>query len=157
MSDPYNSNGLPDPPRADPANAAPARPALARARSVQRARRAEAPLGEVFERGLVAWNALALAAIFALLIFGVVRGGLGSFFFFGWPFLLALAIRFWVPNSPVCLIARGLTALWSLPLLLQFLRYVEAGIAPSKTLFLLTMVILLTLNAIFLKPAEPLD
>lgn len=152
MSDPYNSNGLPDPPRADAASGAPAR-----ARQSRRPRRAEAPLGEVFERGLVAWNALALAAVLAMLIFGGGRGGLGGFFFFGWPFLLALAVRWWVSNPLACLIARGLTALWSLPLLLQFVRYAQVGISTPKTSFLLAMVILLALNAIFLKPAQARD
>lgn len=152
MSDPYNSNGLPDPPRADAAGGAPVR-----MRPVRRPRRVEAPLAEAFERGLLAWNALALVALPVLPIFTGGRGGLSGFFFFGWPFLLALAVRFWVSSSLACLIVRGLTVLWSLPLLMQFVRYAQAGIPAPKTLFLLTMVILLALNAIVLKPAEPRD
>lgn len=152
MSDPYNSNGLPDPPRADAAGGAPVRMRPARG-----PRRAEAPLGEVFQRGLIAWNALALVALPLLPIFAGGRSGLSGFLFFGWPFLLALAVRFWVSSALACLIVRGLTALWSLPLLMQLVAYAQAGIPAPKTLFLLTMAILLALNAIFLEPAEPRD
>lgn len=99
MSDPYKSNGLPDPSRADAACGAPAS-----ARQSLRPRRAKAPPGEMFGRGLVAWNALALAVVLVMLVFG---GSLGGFFFFAWPFLLALAVRLWVSNPLACLIARG--------------------------------------------------
>ncbi|WP_157476430.1 hypothetical protein [Lysobacter sp. Root690] len=148
MSDPYNSNGLPDPVRPDrPASARPINPRRHRKMSV----------GDFFERWLIAWNLAGLAVSVVLSFSGRNQGSFGGVLFMAWPFLLALAVRFWVTNSLACLVARSFTALWGLFLFAQFLRYSMYGITTPKTLMLLTLAVLIALNAVFLKPAPQRD
>jgi hypothetical protein len=148
MSDPYNSNGLPDPVRPD-------RPASARPIDPRRHRKLS--VGEFFERWIITWNVAGLGLSLVLAFSGRNQGSLGGLLFMAWPFLMALAVRFWITNSVVCLVARGFTALWGLFLVAQFLRYSMYGITTPKTLMLLTMAVLLGLNAMFLKPAPQRD
>ncbi len=148
MSDPYNSNGLPNPVR--PNSSAPARPINPR-------RHRKVSVGEFFERWLIAWNVVGLVVCIALTFFGRSQGGFGGFLFVAWPFLLALAVHFWVASSLACQVARGLSAFWALLLFGQFFRYSQFGITTPKTIMLLAIAVLLGLNAVFLKPAQQRD
>lgn len=148
MSDPYNSNGLPDPVRTN---------SSASTRPISSRRRRKVSVGEFFERWLIAWNLVGIGVSIAFTFSGGSQGGLGDFLFATWPFLLALAVNFWIASSMACLAARGLTALWSLLLFAPFLRYAQYGFTTPKTVMLLAMAVLLMLNALFLKPAQQRD